>query len=61
MQLFYKSQLPASTEVTKELLNKKQFWASLGESKIFGIVFIVCLCLLLTVLLIDFIIKKKNQ
>lgn len=61
MQSFYKSQLPASTEVTKELLEKKQFWVSIGESNVFGVAFIVCLCLLLTVFLIDFIIKKKNK
>lgn len=61
MQSFYKGQLPASAEVTKGLLDKKQFWVNFGESKAFGIAFIVCLCLLLIVFFIDFIIKKKNK
>lgn len=61
MQSFYKSQTPAvSAQLTKGLLDKKQFWVQIGESNIFVIVFIACLCLFLTALLFDFIIKKTK-
>ena len=61
MQSFYKNQMPTSAEYTKEILDKKQFWVTVGESNVFGIAFILCVCILLIVFLIDFIIKKKKK
>lgn len=39
MQSYYKSLLPIAN--TEEILNQKQFWAWVGETKIFLIIFLV--------------------
>lgn len=61
MQGFYKSQIDDFSKNTQELLDKKLFWAQIGESNVFAIVFIICVCLFLGILFIDFVNKRKNK
>lgn len=61
MQGFYKTQMPASAQLTKELLNKKQLWVQIGESKVFFYIFIACVSAFVIVLLIDWLKLKKTK
>lgn len=61
MQGFYKTQTPASAQLTKELLDKKQLWVQIGESKVFFYIFITCVSAFVIVWLIDWLKARKAK
>ncbi len=60
MQSYYKAQIDIYSYNTQELLDKKKFWANLGESPIMLYIFILCFIILFTVLIIERVRKKKE-
>ena len=58
MQNHYKNQLDDFTKETKVLLEKKQFWAQIGESPIFLYIFLGCLSVLSILLLIVWLRRR---
>ena len=60
MQGFYKSQIDDFSKNAQELLDKKQFWAQLGETYIFLYVFIACVSIFVILMFISHL-KLKNQ
>ncbi len=60
MQGYYKAQIDICSDNTQELLDKKKFWANLGESPIMLYIFILCLIILFAVLIIEQVRKKKE-
>ncbi len=61
MQSYYKGLIDTISENTQELLDKKQFWATIGETKIFVILFLIFLLSFVISELIIWIKNKKIQ
>ena len=61
MQDKIKSQLPASEDKTIQLLEQKQLWVQIGETKIVLYIFVTLLFLFLTTSVIIWINNKKTS
>ncbi|MBR5473606.1 MAG: hypothetical protein IKU82_06445 [Clostridia bacterium] len=61
MQGFYKSQIDDFSKSAQELLDKKQFWAQIGESYLFLYIFIACVSLFVIVIFIDWLKARKSK
>ena len=61
MQSYYKGLMDTTPENTQALLEKKNFWVPIGETKIFAILFLAVLLSFVVLELIVWIKKKKSQ
>lgn len=61
MQGFYKSQINDFSKSAQELLDKKQFWAQIGESYLFFYIFIACVSIFVIVIFIDWLKARKSK
>ena len=59
MQSYYKGLMDTMPENTQALLDKKDFWVAIGETKIFAILFLAVLLSFVIMELIVWIKKKK--
>jgi ABC-type Fe3+ transport system permease subunit len=61
MQGYWKGKLGDNPEMTAYYLQKKSYWARFGETKVFGIITLILLCILVAFILFAVLRGRKEK